>query len=366
MPHTMKKSLITNFLTVLWLCQLLPHVAAFSQESKERAFVKGIYGNPERILKAGYVFDELGVNAVFVRRSSLNQEFYQQAKDQGCKVFVEFPTLNGKGYIEGHPEAWPINEMGEPAEPADWFMGVCPTDPGFEAFRAKQLRETLENYSVDGVFLDYLHWHAQFETDQPVLPETCFCERCTQLFEKARSIQIPGKDKAGRAQWILANQEPAWREWRNGILNKWVVDMGKILKEYQPDALLGAFYCAWFPEDHGGALYNILGINVPSLAKRVDVLAPMLFHRMLARPVTWSGDYLKWLGNTIDSPGPFVWPIVQAHNKPGIVTPQEFGEALKEGSSAPASGTMMFSEQSLLENPEKIKVMKDFYQDMKP
>lgn len=340
---------------------MLLHFPSYSQEKKD-GFVKGIYGNPERILEAGYAFDDLGVNAVFVRRSSLNQAFYQQAKVQGCRVFVEFPTLNGKGYIEEHPEAWPINEKGEQAAPADWFMGVCPTNPGFQAYRAEQLKETLEDYFVDGVFLDYLHWHAQFETDQPVLPETCFCDRCTRLFEKASSIEIPEEDKSGRAKWILANQEPAWREWRNGILNKWVADMGKILKENQPDALLGAFYCAWFPEDHGGALYNILGIDVPSLAERVDVLAPMLFHRMLARPVTWSGDYLEWLGNTIDSPGPLVWPIVQAHNKPGIVTPEEFGKALREGSRAPASGIMMFSEQSLLENREKIKVMKDFYQ----
>ncbi|WP_162419328.1 glycoside hydrolase family 10 protein [Cyclobacterium roseum] len=349
-----------------WLLFLLIHCAAYAQESQKEAFVKGIYGNPERILQAGYSFDELGVNAVFVRRSSLNQEFYQQAKAQGCQVFVEFPTLNGKGYIEDHPEAWPINEKGEQAAPADWFMGVCPTDPGFQAYRAEQLKETLGDYMVDGVFLDYLHWHAQFETDQPVLPETCFCDRCTQLFEKASALQIPGKDISARSQWILANQESAWRDWRNGILNKWVSDMGEILREYQPDALLGAFYCAWFPEDHGGALYNTLGINVPSLAKRVDVLAPMLFHQMYARPVTWAGEYMEWLDKIMDSSRPLVWPIVQAHNKPGIVSPEEFGKALQEGSKTPASGIMMFSEQSLLENREKMKVMQDFYQRTKP
>lgn len=137
--------------------------------------------------------------------------------------------------------------------------------------------------------------------------------------------------------------------------------MGKILRENQPNALLGAFYCAWFPQDHGGALFNILGIDVPSLAERVNVLAPMLFHRMLARPVSWAGDYQDWLGNTTHSPAPLVWPIVQAHNKPGIVTPEEFGKALQEGSSSPSSGIMMFSEQSLLENREKMKVMQDFY-----
>lgn len=347
----------------LCLIFLLIHFVAYPRQDQAPTYVKGIYGNPERILKAGHAFDDLGVNAVFVRRSSLNQAFYQQAKTQGCRIFVEFPTLNGKGYIEDHPESWPINEKGVPAQPADWFMGVCPTDPGFKAYRAEQLRETLDSYLVDGVFLDYLHWHAQFETDQPVLPETCFCDRCTHQFEKAKMLQIPVEDLADRAQWILANQELAWRNWRNGILNGWVTDMGKILKENQPGALLGAFYCAWFPEDYGGALFNTLGIDVSSLAKRVDVLAPMLFHRMYGRPVSWAGDYLVWLDKIMDSPGPLVWPIVQAHNKPGVVTPEEFGKALREGSRAPASGIMMFSEQSLLENPAKIEVMQDFYRN---
>ncbi len=347
----------------LWLPLLLIHCAVYSQVSNEDVFVKGIYGNPERVLKAGYAFDKLGVNAVFVRRASLNQEFYQQAKAQGCRIFVEFPTLNGKGYIEAHPKAWPINEKGEQAAPADWFMGVCPTDPDFQAYRAELLRETLDSYLVDGVFLDYLHWHAQFETDQPILPETCFCDRCTGQFEKAHNLQIPVEDIANRAQWILANQETAWRNWRNGILNGWVTEMGKILKENQPDALLGAFYCAWFPEDHGAALFNTLGIDVTSLAKRVDVLAPMLFHRMYGRPVSWAGDYLEWLDKIMDSPRPLVWPIVQAHNKPGVVTPKEFEKALREGSRAPASGIMMFSEQSLLENPAKLKVMQEFYNE---
>jgi hypothetical protein len=361
----MKISPIKNVVFLTLFLLLFPF-AVISQTFGERAFVKGIYGNPERMLTAGYQLDELGVNAVFVRRASLNPEFHATAKAQGCKVFVEFPTLNGKGYIETHPEAWPINAAGERAAPADWFMGVCPTDSEFKSFRVEQLRETLRDYSVDGVFLDYLHWHAQFETDQPILPETCFCDRCTGLFEAAKALHIPTEGTAGRAQWVLENQETVWREWRNEVLNQWVDDLGKILREEQPKALLGVFYCAWFPEDHGGALYKNLGIHVPALANRVDVLAPMLFHRMLARPVSWSGDYLKWLGQTIPSAGPLVWPIVQAHDKPGEVSPEEFGKALQQGSSAPASGIMLFSEQSLLKNPEKIQVMRDFYRGMRP
>ena len=66
-----------------------------------------------------------------------------RARSEGLRVFAEFATLNGKNYVEKHPEAWAINEKGEKVEAASWFMGVCPTEPGFRQFRFDQLRELL-------------------------------------------------------------------------------------------------------------------------------------------------------------------------------------------------------------------------------
>jgi hypothetical protein len=170
-----------------------------SQEASEE-FIKGVYGNPGTLLKAGYSFDSLGMNAVFVRSGSLNREFYETSKKQGVKVFVEFATLNGKEYLKEHPDAWPIDEKGEKSPPADWFMGICPTHQGFKESRDEELREILSTYEVDGVFLDYVHWHAQFETPEPILPETCFCDRCTQAFGASIDTVIPGETIPQRAE----------------------------------------------------------------------------------------------------------------------------------------------------------------------
>ncbi len=75
----------------------------------------------------------------------------------------------------------PNNEKGERARPASWFMGICPTEPGFHAYRLEELQELLRTLDVDGVWMDYVHWHAQFEEPEPILPETCFCENCLSL-----------------------------------------------------------------------------------------------------------------------------------------------------------------------------------------
>ena len=327
-------------------------------------FIKGVYGNPGTLLDAGYRFDELGMNAIFIRSISLDEEIYQSAREQNVQIFVEFPTLLGRNYVEDQPEAWPINEKGEQAPPADWFMGVCPTDPEFFEFRKDQLRDILNNFDVDGIFLDYVHWHAQFETPDPILPETCFCDRCTALFSEESDIELPDADIPETAEWILENADSEWRDWRSQVLNGWVAGMKSIVRELQPDALVGIFYCSWFPEDYDSALYRTLGIDVEAFAEMADVLSPMLFHKMKDRSPEWVGEYTNWLGGVIEASvenEPLVWPIVQAHDNPVEVTPEEFRQVMVEGSKSPSSGIMMFSDQSLLENIEKIKVMRQLY-----
>ncbi|MCU0357370.1 MAG: family 10 glycosylhydrolase [Cyclobacteriaceae bacterium] len=355
-------------LRILPICLILNMVISCQPVQKEEAtapFVKGVYGNPATLLEAGYSFDSLGMNAVFVRSISLNRSFFDTAKKQGCRVFVEFPTLNGKEYLKDHPEAWPITETGAPAEPADWFMGICPTHEGFKAYRISQLQEILNEFDVDGIFLDYFHWHAQFETPEPILPETCFCDRCTSLFANDFGKEIPGTSIEEKASWILDHADADWRKWRNKQLNGWADAMHITLKQIKPNALLGVYYCAWYPEDFDGALYKTLGIDVTALAERADVLSPMLFHQLKDRPVSWVGEYLSWLDQEIlagSSGKPEIWPIVQAYNNPGIITPEEFREVMVQGSRPPATGIMMFSDVALVQEPGKVTVMKELYQ----
>jgi hypothetical protein len=82
---------------------------------------------------------------------------------------------------------------------------------------------------------------------------------------------------------------------------------------------------------------------------------------MMDRPVAWVHEYVEWLSHSSSTKKPTIWPIVQAHNKPGVISAKEFSEVMQNGSRPPATGIMMFSDQSLLQDPEKIKIMKEFY-----
>ena len=139
--------------------------------------------------------------------------------------------------------------------------------------------------------------------------------------------------------------------------------MKSIVNEMRHCAFLGIYYCPWFPEDFNGAHYRILGLDMQALSRIADVFSPMLYHHMMERSPEWVGEYVQWLKTSgiTDGGKPMVWPIVQAHNKPGTVTTEEFRHVMWNGSRAPASGIMMFTLHSLIGEPAKLEVMKDLY-----
>lgn len=134
--------------------------------------IKGIYGHPGEFWKKGYDLRDLNVNAVFLHHKSIDTAFMRRARSEGLNIYAEFATLNGEGYVEKNPGAWAVDHTGANVKKATWFMGVCPTDPKFRDHRLSELRNVLNKYDIDGVWLDYLHWHAQFEDPEPILPET--------------------------------------------------------------------------------------------------------------------------------------------------------------------------------------------------
>ena len=86
---------------------------------------------------------------------------------------------------------------------------------------------------------------------------------------------------------------------------------------------------------------------------------------MKDRPINWIGEYITWLDSVRNSirndNRTEIWPIVQAHNNPGEVSPSEFREAMIQGSSLPSSGIMMFSDVALLEDTSKLEIMRELY-----
>lgn len=355
-PYTQMSNLVLLSIAIFFVgCQ---------QGNMPKIEIRGIYGNPQPFWDKDIRLDELGVNAIFVHSGSINKEMMARARSEGLKVFAEFATLNGKNYVEEHPEAWAINEKGEQVEAATWFMGVCPTETGFREYRFTQLRHLLQEFELDGVWMDYVHWHAQFEDPDPILPETCFCEHCLVDFSKDTGIELPEGTTSEKAHWILETQDVPWRDWRCKVIYDWTYEMKNIIKEVRPAALLGLYHCPWNDEEFDSARRRILGLDYDLLKKTVDVFSPMVYHGRMERSPDWVGENISWFSEKLDVDGdgkPKIWPIVQAHNDPNVISDVEFETVLRGGLSGSSSGVMMFTSYAVAEDEGKTEVMKKVY-----
>ncbi|MCL6267661.1 putative glycoside hydrolase family 15 protein [Flagellimonas myxillae] len=337
------------------------------QTPAETVEIRGVYGNPKPLWNKGYKLNELGVNAIFVHSGAIDQHMVERAKSEGAKVFAEFATLNGKNYVKNHPEAWAIDEKGEKVEAATWFMGVCPTEPGFREYRFNQLRELLTKHNLDGIWMDYVHWHAQFEDPEPILPETCFNEHCLSEFSAHTGLELPDGTTTEKAQWILAHHDVEWRNWRCKVIYDWTVEFRKIIKELKPEALLGLYHCPWDDEEYEGARRRALGLDYDLLSGTIDVFSPMVYHGRMERDPNWVAENIRWFSKRLDiekGTFPKVWPIVQAHDDPGIITKEEFKTVLEGGLAGESSGVMMFTTNSVAEDEGKTEVMKNLYTNL--
>lgn len=342
--------------TALWTSCKVPNAVTLE--------TRGIYGHPKPLWNKGHTLSDLGVNAVFVHGGSIDSLLMERAGREKVKVYAEFATLNGKGYVEKHPEAWAISDKGERVEAASWFMGVCPTDPRFRDYRFNQLRELLLKYDVDGIWMDYVHWHAQFEEPDPILPETCFCDHCLSDFSRECNIRIPEGTTAERARWILQNRDNEWRDWRCRVIYDWAVSIRRIINETRPGTLLGLYHCPWTDEEFDGARRRILGLDYELLRGVFDVFSPMVYHARMGRNPAWVGENIRWFSRRMKVRGdemPKIWPIVQAYNNPYNITMGEFEVVLKGGMAGKSSGVMMFTTNAIAEDEGKIAVMMKLY-----
>lgn len=357
----MKEITTTTFLAALLA------LASLAPAQDERRFVRGVYGHPKPFWATGAKLNEYGVNAVFVHSGAIDDDLVKRARAEGCRVFAEFATLNGgyQKWVEKHPDAHPIDDEGKPARKATWFMGVCPTNRPFRDFRMNALRELLTKHDLDGVFLDYLHWHGQFEDPYPQFIKTCFNDDCLTAFEKHSGVTVQGKTVPEKAKWIFANVPKQWEDWRVSVVVDWAREAREITKSIRPDALVGNYHVAWRDDDLGGVRRRALGVDLRALAEHVDVFAPMLYHGRSGKPPESVSRYVDWFsdaylarrqaGRKIQ-----MWPIVQAHDDPRV-SPEEFEAVLRYGMGGKSSGVMMFTIASVAQDPGKMAAMRRVY-----
>ena len=351
----------------IWVIYSIVLFNSVNAQHNNSLIIKGIYGHPAPLWNGGHQLKDLGVNAIFVHSGSIDSAMMERAQNEGLKVYAEFATLNGKGYVKDHPEAHALDEKGEKVAAASWFMGVCPTNKGFQEYRFGQLRNLLTQHDLDGIWMDYVHWHAQFEEPEPILPETCFCDDCLASFSTYSGVKVQGDHTAEKAAWIFEHVDAKWRDWRCQVILNWAQKIKKIVHELRPNALLGLYHCPWTDNEFDQARRRILGLDYDLLVKVIDVFSPMVYHGRMGRSAAWVEENILWHSERLmqDNHTVKIWPIVQAYDEPREISASEFAQVLKGGLAGNSTGVMMFTTRALARSPAKIKVMQEIYQNQR-
>jgi hypothetical protein len=144
----------------------------------------------------------------------------------------------------------------------------------------------VETYRPTGVWFDYLTYAGWFETPEPDLQESCFCDECVQEFKTACNVDPSGPDD------ILRNYDDAWHRHKCERIAGFARRYRDIVKSALPDAVIGAYMCPWEPHEHDGALTRIFAQDYALLAESIDVFTPLIYAQKSGRPADWGRRYL--------------------------------------------------------------------------
>ncbi len=360
----------TTAFSLFALCGL-PSIADDGEAIERRPIeIRGVYGAmPTQIFEMGETLADYGINAVWVGSGRLKAEDIAKLHELGAKAFAEFNTLHVAAYLKDHPDAAPIGTEGAVSPPPEGWQGICPTHEAYREFRMDDFRKALTDFEIDGIWLDYHHSHASWERDVPVMPDTCFCDRCLAKFEQETGIALPeNATTAEKSALLLGKHRDDWVQWRCDVFTDWVREFREIRDEVRPEALLGTFHCPWSDTDFDNALREKLAIDLKAQAEHIDVFSTMPYHarfghasdpEWISRQVAWLSEHLGLEGHPDERIK--IWPIVQLSDWGETVPAEQVGTVIDHGTRPNSTGVLAFSWSGLAKDWEKVKELGKAY-----
>ncbi|MFW6032705.1 MAG: hypothetical protein ACOCTI_04960 [Phycisphaeraceae bacterium] len=135
--------------------------------------------------------EELGPNPYLAPGQDFFGDMTAACKQRGIRVLArnDFGRMNVRTY-EAHPD-WALRSPDGATDQAYDAVATCPTSDLFLRISGDAFREQIENYDIDGIYIN-------------ALGGRCWCERCRGLFEKETGHAAPTE-----ADW----NDPVWHAW---------------------------------------------------------------------------------------------------------------------------------------------------------
>jgi hypothetical protein len=118
-----------------------------------------------------------------------------------------------------------------------------------------------------------------------------------------------------------------------------------VVKQENPDAVVGLFAVPWKKGERDNAIINIIAQDYEKLAPHVDVFSPMVYHKMVGEKPRWISEMVRYTERLTKKP---VIPIIQAASEPTRLGDDEFIQAIHQALKLPSKGVIILSMKQFL------------------
>jgi uncharacterized lipoprotein YddW (UPF0748 family) len=303
----------------------------------------------------GETLRQIGGDGVFLKE--LRADWVEALQSAGLRVYASQGIFVDTADLwQRFPDSRPITADGEPAPQEDWYRPLRPTHREIRALRLEQLETLAANLPLDGIWLDFIRWPARWEKADLRLYDSSFDDDTLAQFAEESQIDLPAGSPAARAQWILSQALPQWIAWRCTVIERFVIDAAEAVRRHRPDAVIGLFTIPWTGNasadqtNMAAANHRIVAQDLTRLGHHVDVISPMVYHRLCGRPVEWIETVARHAAAQTTAS---LWPVIEAIDPPEAYTAAEFGAALHRAQIAGSGDTIIFKLDGILSDPDK-------------
>ena len=274
---------------------------------------------------------ESGGNALWFH--GFDALLFEQCEKHRLHACVELKTFRAD--FKRNPHLIPVGADGQPIRYGRLVQGVCLSQADFLRQIESQLTEGLTAFKPTGIWLDYLTYAGWFETPDPDLQDSCFCEKCLSEFCETEGVD------AASPRVIQADYSRLWIQHKCRRVSSLAIRYAGIIKNHLPDCLVGAYMCPYTPTEFDGALSHIFAQDYTLLAEAIDVFTPLIYVKKSGRRSDWGRRFLESSPDFVLS-GKLVQPILDFLDFPDSLT-----EITR--SKVPSWGFQMFSGAKMFE-----------------
>lgn len=187
--------------------------------------------------------------------------------------------------------------------------GGCPADPQASVRLKDRIGEALK-FQPDELWLDHFRFDGHWEAIE--------------------GINIP-----------RVHQECQWCQGKNRV--KVITQHAREVMKLVNKKVRVGYFAVPFKSDEIPQLVDGLGQDHFVMGKIFDLSSPMLYHRMIKKPVSYISDYVTWISNQTRKP---VLPIIQIKDMPDDLedklSEEEITQAFNEAKKLPSAGVSIF------------------------